>query len=232
MTSLARNLHAAAQGHGLADLRIDVHRELTPGHSHPLQEWTATFRAVQLAEGQTVTLGTADLWIGDIYDADLVNAADEMHGDLVTVVEAVVTELDALDDRPDSPVEDVIGGTILVVNEMRLEPKWRGFGLGPLLLAEVIESLRAGVDVVACYPMPLPDRGDAINALPHGGEGLRRKGQASLQWTWRQVGFEPLCSNPEVFALSLSTTSFDEHLQTLREEHQPFLDSWWEPLAP
>jgi GNAT superfamily N-acetyltransferase len=74
---------------------------------------------------------------------------------------------------------------LLVMWEARLDPAWRGFGLGPVLAAEAIETLATGCCAVLTCTVTRERPADASARSPE----EYRRGEAALAATWQQVGF-------------------------------------------
>ncbi len=74
-------------------------------------------------------------------------------------------------------------GDLLVLFDMRLDPAWRGFGLGPVLAAEAVWTLADGCSAVitATHPTELPD-------APMGEAAFGRAGE-KIAALWESVGF-------------------------------------------
>lgn len=71
-------------------------------------------------------------------------------------------------------------GHLLVLDRVRVEPEYRGNGLGPVIAAAVIERLGRGCRLAACYPAPFEGA-----CRP---EDRRREIEA-LSRIWTKVGF-------------------------------------------
>lgn len=78
---------------------------------------------------------------------------------------------------------DVPAGDLLIMDRVRIEPQWRGFGIGALSAAEAIRRLAAGCCAVACEPAPTD--GDFENDKPG-----YQAAQAKIAKVWESVGFE------------------------------------------
>ncbi|WP_328561043.1 hypothetical protein [Streptomyces coelicoflavus] len=74
-------------------------------------------------------------------------------------------------------------GDLLVLFDMRLDPAWRGFGLGPVLAAEAVWTLADGCSAVitATHPTEFPDR--------PGPEAEYRRAAEKIAALWESVGF-------------------------------------------
>ncbi|MFJ5551214.1 hypothetical protein [Streptomyces sp. NPDC093225] len=78
---------------------------------------------------------------------------------------------------------DCPAGDLLIMDRVRIEPQWRGFGIGALAAAEAIRRLAAGCCAVACEPAPT--EGDHERDQPG-----YQAAQAKIAKVWESVGFE------------------------------------------
>ncbi|MEV6582729.1 hypothetical protein AB0M92_31725 [Streptomyces sp. NPDC051582] len=115
-------------------------------------------------------------------------AADSYTGDIEKIV-SVCTDTayamtpglhwsPAFEERIDVPV-----GDLLIMDRARIDPQWRGFGLGALAAAEAIRRLSAGCCAVACEPAPTD--GDFDHDQP-----AYDAAQTKIAKVWESVGFE------------------------------------------
>lgn len=102
-----------------------------------------------------------------------------------------------------------VGGRVLVVDYVELEPAWQRLNLAALLVAESLDQLRADCRVVVCLPGPLERRD--LDDDQHQ-EALRR-----MQAVWAQVGFTPY--EDGVWFLDPHPRTLQESLDRLRELH-------------
>ncbi|MFE2594752.1 hypothetical protein ACFXDD_38140 [Streptomyces anthocyanicus] len=74
-------------------------------------------------------------------------------------------------------------GDLLVLFDIRLDPAWRGFGLGPVLAAEAVWTLADGCCAVlaATHPTEFPDA--------RMGEAAYRRAAEKIAALWKDVGF-------------------------------------------
>ncbi|MFG3131207.1 hypothetical protein [Streptomyces tendae] len=74
-------------------------------------------------------------------------------------------------------------GDLLALYEIRLDPAWRGFGLGPVLAAEAVWTLADGCSAVttATHPTEFPDRPRS--------EAEYRRAAEKIAALWESVGF-------------------------------------------
>ncbi|MFF3863297.1 hypothetical protein [Streptomyces sp. NPDC002209] len=115
-------------------------------------------------------------------------AADAHTGDIEKIVSVCTDPADAMtpglhwspafEERIDVPA-----GDLLIMDRVRIEPKWRGYGIGALAAAEAIRRLAAGCCAVACEPAPTDGDYD-------GDEAGYKAAQAKIAKVWESVGFE------------------------------------------
>ncbi|MGW6940315.1 hypothetical protein ACWGF3_15160 [Streptomyces xanthophaeus] len=115
-------------------------------------------------------------------------AADSHDGDTEKIVSVCTDPAYAMtpglhwspefEDRIECPV-----GDLLIMDRVRIEPPWRGFGIGALAAAEAIHRLAAGCCAVACEPAPTD--GDFEDDEP-GYQAARAK----IVKVWESIGFE------------------------------------------
>ena len=111
------------------------------------------------------------------------------------------------------------GSRILILSSARLEPQWRGFGLGALLAGTAIRKLASGGRAAVCYPAPIgePDE-DEPESEP--GQAAREQAIRALDSVWAKLGFEHFRDG--VHVLDLNLTSLDENLARLRKNAQRY----------
>ena len=73
-------------------------------------------------------------------------------------------------------------GRLLVLERVWVDPRYRGFGLGPVLAAVGLDALLPGCALAACAPAPT--EGDLDGAE-------RERAVAAIARTWESLGFEP-----------------------------------------
>ncbi|WP_405681116.1 hypothetical protein OG239_00610 [Streptomyces sp. NBC_00868] len=115
-------------------------------------------------------------------------AADSHTGDIEKIVAVCTDPAYAMtpglhwspefEERIDCPV-----GDLLIMDRVRIEPQWRGFGIGALAAAESIRRLAAGCCAVACEPAPTD--GDYEDDEPG-----YQAAQAKIARVWESVGFQ------------------------------------------
>jgi hypothetical protein len=77
---------------------------------------------------------------------------------------------------------EALGGHVLILDRVFIEPSRRGEGLGPIVAALVIGRLRRGCRVAVCFPAPFDG--------PHT-DTDRDRSIAVLGGIWETVGFRP-----------------------------------------
>jgi len=77
---------------------------------------------------------------------DVRELADPVAGDWRTITEALGAEASGATAGP--------ADHLLVLERVRVEPEYRGNGLGPLIATAVIERLGRGCRMAACFPAP------------------------------------------------------------------------------
>ncbi|MFJ4674192.1 hypothetical protein [Kitasatospora purpeofusca] len=111
-------------------------------------------------------------------------AADAHSGDLETIASAVLADNGHdYNDAFDETIESF--GDLLVLDRVRLDKAWRGFGLGPYCAAEAIRRLSGGCCAVAAYPgmSEYPDNQDEAT------EVSRDEAVGKIAALWESIGF-------------------------------------------
>ena len=114
---------------------------------------------------------------------------------------------------------EYVGSALLVMDQVTLEPQWRGAGLAPVLAFEAIHRLMAGCRAIACSPgvtelssQRLTDRSewDRVNAkITHG---------------WERIGFRLYRDN--IYLLSPASQDLEEQRGVLRAQLAELGASW------
>jgi len=91
----------------------------------------------------------------------------------------------------------VVSSTALFLETLSLDPPYRGLGLGPPILAGIIDRLASGCSFAALEPHPFGE--------PFGGKTIE-EATRSLERLWGGLGFEPFRNG--VWVLDLGTTVF------------------------
>ncbi|MEU7556481.1 hypothetical protein AB0B01_29865 [Streptomyces sp. NPDC044571] len=115
-------------------------------------------------------------------------AADSYTGDIEKIVSVCTDPAYAMtpglhwspefEERIDCPA-----GDLLIMDRVRIQRQWRGFGIGALAAAEAIRRLVPGCCAVACEPAPTD--GDF-----GGDEPGYQAAQAKIARVWESVGFK------------------------------------------
>ncbi|MGX1784934.1 hypothetical protein ACWIGF_27850 [Streptomyces diastaticus] len=110
--------------------------------------------------------------------------ADAHSGDLETIASAVLADNGHdYNDAFDETIESF--GDLLILDRVRLDKTWRGFGLGPYCAAEAIRRLSGGCCAVAAYPgmSEYPDNRDEAT------EAYRDEATRKITALWETIGF-------------------------------------------
>lgn len=151
-----------------------------------------------------VTLATAELWTISPDVSDPVVALDAVSQDLANFV------IFYGDDgylHPDLEIEALSEGMV-VADRVLVEPRYRGYGLGPLLLAEALSILGVGYGIAVCEPAPFELAADPAVRAPE----LRR-----LRALWSRFGFQEWKQG--LYYLDLSSMGL---IETRDELHKRF----------
>ncbi|MFD2414997.1 hypothetical protein [Amycolatopsis pigmentata] len=106
------------------------------------------------------------------------------------------------------------GDGLLIIDSVRLEPEWRGHGLGPLVVGMVIERLGEGRQLAALQAAPTERRNDAGEVVDKISEADRATAAGKLGALWSQLGFEFF--KDEVWVLNLGMRTFGDRLAAIR----------------
>ena len=131
--------------------------------------------------------------------------ADHARIGVAEALDAVSAELEHLSTVYDAEIgtwsEDLelatFGGAALLVETMELKPGFRGLGLGPAVLAGIVERLGSGCAFAALEPSPF---GELLDGKSYD-EATR-----ALERLWQAVGFEPYRDG--VWVVDLGTEAF------------------------
>lgn len=131
------------------------------------------------------------------------HAMDAESGDLETVAAVLLTSEPEEFDDYGADLELVHPlGRLLVLDRARVDPGYRGHGLGPAMVAVGLDELLPGCAVAAC--IPAPTEGDR--------EGPARKTAVEkLGRLWSTVGFEPF--RDDVWILDPNTRDAEEAIE-------------------
>ncbi|MDN3351335.1 hypothetical protein [Actinomadura sp. DC4] len=153
-----------------------------------------------------------DIVAVDLYDTrDPFGLLDDEEADLGLVAGAI---FNVRSGRLDQELDDLIeplGSRILILNSVRLAPRWRGFGLGVLFAGTAIRKLSGGARAAVCYPAPLGETDEGELS-----EARRERAVNKLGKVWAQLGFEHFRDGVHVLDLNLAT--LEESLERLHEK--------------
>ncbi len=182
---------------------------LTYRHGHPwwygadgaLETWHASADIHEGEPGTDSHVGDMSITLVDLYKThDPFALLDGEDAELGHIAQALLDPDDGqLDPDLDEQLEPA-GDRILILHAVRLTPRWRGFGLGPLLAGTAIRKLSSGARAAVCYPAPHSDPddpghddqtdnpGNGSTRSPHSsgsgaGSGSPTSGTASTSWT-------------------------------------------------
>ncbi|MFI2315178.1 hypothetical protein [Streptomyces sp. CB00072] len=106
------------------------------------------------------------------------HAMDSYTGDVSRIGERVLDVARDFEEVLAHPV-----GDLLVMDRVILEPRWRGFGLGPVLAGAAIRRLSPGCTAVLCEPGSADGREMT--------EEQHQEAAAKLARVWSTIGFDP-----------------------------------------
>lgn len=141
-----------------------------------------------LLDGESVDLGHI---AGHLFDMD----TGDLNSDLLDQIEA-------------------FGEGILIIDSVRLDPAWRGHGLGPLVAGLVIEQLGEGRRFVALQAAPTERRNAAGEVVDKISDAEREVAARKLGMLWSQLGFEFF--RGDVWILDLGLVTFADRLKAIR----------------
>jgi hypothetical protein len=154
-----------------------------------VERWTVT-----VTDGDGDPVGEARVIIlnldGDLEFADLTDAATG------TWIEPVVRT------GVSGGAADALGGHVLVLDRVFIQPSRRGSGLGPIVAALAIGRLRRGCRVAVCFPAPFDG--------PHTDDD-RDRSITALGRIWETVGFRPRADGVWILDLEADTLALATH---------------------
>jgi hypothetical protein len=109
---------------------------------------------------------------------------------------------------------EAFGEGFLLIDWVRLEPAWRGHGLGPLLAGMVIEHLGGGRRFVALQAAPSERRNVAGEIVKEISDEERAAAVVKLGALWSELGFEYF--RDEVWILDLALRTFSDRMEAVR----------------
>jgi GNAT superfamily N-acetyltransferase len=75
-------------------------------------------------------------------------------------------------------------GTVVILDRVWVDPRFRGHGIGPLLAATALWTFRHDCCLMACYPSPFEDK-EELSQVDH------QVAVEALGRVWAKVGFQP-----------------------------------------
>jgi hypothetical protein len=118
---------------------------------------------------------------------------------------------EVLDEIKDSDNEPIWDRKILLCDQAKLAPEWRGFGIGPLLAGLAIDRLSSGCSMALCVPEYIPD-----SNKEHYEWTAEKKWaiRAKIQQAWESIGFEELKS--DVYVLWIGSERSRQMLEEVK----------------
>ena len=206
----------------IARLSLDLHmsHDLDGEFRNVLSHWTIDVTST--TDDPSAEYGLRESIIGniDVFSATIghpsvYEALDSYSMDLTRVADAlVVPSTGELKEHVEERLE-LIGSQLLVLNEVRLDEAWKGFGLGALLAGEALVALNHGAMIAATVPGSLPDPPDYDG--PEKSPFEVRQATAKLGEVWAQIGFEPLSDG--VWIVDLAMRHLYDGVSALRARH-------------
>lgn len=146
-----------------------------------------------------VPIGSAEFVVVPFWDGPgAFEALDDDSADLASVGEALLLHFDELMEN----IEGFDPG-VVIVDQVRVDPVWRGLGLGLVGTGLAIRELGRGASVAVLYPMEPGAKGDDERAAS----------RARLSRYWSRLGFEPWTHDTMV--LDLGARLFEKRLTAL-----------------
>jgi hypothetical protein len=122
------------------------------------------------------------------------------------------------------------GTNMLFIDYLCLHPKYRGSGLGRLMLMGIIEEISCGAEVVIIEPVPVRYEDDEKNAtlqLPSLSDEEHELISKKLGDYWKPLGFMPIEGNErfQILSLNIMHPSVKELLNEIAVRNNPEKDS-------
>jgi len=176
----------------------------TPSFGH-VERWTVTVLVDRpAAADDRRDIGYARLIVLNLEaGVSLADLADTTSGDWVDISRSATRTDTATDMARDDDVESA-AMSVLVLEQLWIEPAYRGNGLGPIVAACAILRLGRGCRLAACYPAPF----EASQASDDRDRSIEALGRI-----WAKVGFTPW--NDGVWMLDLQATDVHDALERL-----------------
>lgn len=146
-------------------------------------------------------------------------AADAHSGDLEVIAHSVLAE-DGHDynDAFDRAVESF--GDLLILDRVRLDKAWRGFGFGPYCAAEAIRRLSSGCCAVAAYPAMSEYSANRDEVT----EAFREEAKRKIAALWESIGFHPFQDG--VWLLDTALKEPEDRLEECRAELEALSEAY------
>lgn len=181
-----------------------------------LRQWSAR---VSHTDDDGVVLEDVGLVIAYTVDYDQManpyEALDAESGGLSHIADALFEHSGEMRPEVDELIE-AFGSGLLVVDTLQLVPRWRGHGLGPLVMGMVIECLGEGKRFVALHAAPaeyLDGEGNEVGELS---EADWNAAVQKLGTLWAQLGFQT--ASGDVWVLDLSSRMFADRMAVVRRQ--------------
>jgi GNAT superfamily N-acetyltransferase len=132
-------------------------------------------------DGTKVTVGEAHVYlIPDAGIIDLFLTLDAVNQEVASIGEMLTLK------RPDLIEDMVLGGDLLIVSSLWIEPKFRGKKLGYAVLKAILSTVGRSAVQVILQAVPVPPPGDPGEGTP---EHVLAKD--ALRRYWEGFGFQP-----------------------------------------
>jgi GNAT superfamily N-acetyltransferase len=173
---------------------------VSPDDARILAHITAASEGVTEDDGLVeIPVGSADLVVIPFWNgAPAFQALDDVSQDLTDLGEALLLHFDQL--RED--IESFEPG-VVIVDKVRIDPAWRGLGLGLIGTGLAIRELSRAMSVAVLYPMEPGTESDDERAAS----------RQRLSRYWARLGFEPWIDDTMV--LDLGARLFEKRLAAL-----------------
>ena len=152
--------------------------------------------------------------IRDCTGRDRWQVADAHSGDLEVIARAVFSRKHGTYAKAFDKAVAMPAGDLLILDRVRLDKSWRGFGLGPLCAAEAIRRLSGGCCAVAAYPAmsEYPDEREKVT------EEYREQAKTKIAALWESMGFRRFRHG--VWLLDTALRAPEDLLHARQEEMQ------------
>lgn len=131
-------------------------------------------------DGKEVTVGKAQLYVvPDAGIIDLFLTMDAVNQKMANIAEMLTIK------RPDLLKEMALGGDLLVLSSLEIEPKFRGNKLGHAVLKAILGAVGRSTALVIVEAAPLLNK-----AAPEQGTPEHDAAKAALRLYWESFGFQ------------------------------------------